>query len=318
MRWVSIPDELAVPHLLELREATAPLIHTLHGEVSAKLLAGDWPAALELVERAFALAWSGHDRYAAALMLLYKAELFSQRQRWEEALEQSTTALDWLRLQISEVARYNEAVAAYQQGLLHYTLRADEKATRLLLNAQELFLAGERYWGLRGDAERVGECRDVQRWISRLLELQVPTEAMVPALIVPLYELENRTFIRAWAIAVAPLCEVDPAGLQPVAGSALIPLTAGPAFLLQLLPGVRYAAFWAHDAPDLVSESQPGDILLVEMEAAGTAGTGGRQGRGGAFVRRPDGRIAFHLQRPATPRLAGIPRALLRGREVAR
>jgi len=62
------------------------------------------------------------DRYAGALAIVLRAEALGRVARREESLDAIRRALHRLELRVSLVARYNEGVAVYLAGVVHYVL----------------------------------------------------------------------------------------------------------------------------------------------------------------------------------------------------
>ena len=92
MRWISLPDELALSHLLDLRDVAQPLRDAL-AELPRQLGEGSPDRALAAAGRAFGLAKGERHRYGQALALLYQAEAYRCLERWEDGLDAIRTAL---------------------------------------------------------------------------------------------------------------------------------------------------------------------------------------------------------------------------------
>jgi hypothetical protein len=145
------------------------------------------------MEALFTVAWGERERYAAALVRLYQADLLNRQERWEEALDAVHEARGWLKLQVSQRARYNEAIAVYFEGLVHYILHADQRATQTFIHAQGLLQESERFWKFQGEDAHIEDCRNVTRWITQLLALRSQSApGGEEIMIVPVYELENQ------------------------------------------------------------------------------------------------------------------------------
>ncbi|MBN1486383.1 MAG: hypothetical protein JW981_02000 [Anaerolineae bacterium] len=315
MRFICIPGELAPLYLLELRDVPQLLRDMLDNQARQHILAGQFEAALSFVERVFSISWSKGDRHTAALALLYKADLFRSLLRWEEALEACSRASDWLRMVVTPTARYNEAIAAYLEGILHFALRADIKATQSFVLALELLGASGYYWNFEGYDKRVIDCQHLSQWITDIQDSQElpPDEFFV---LVPVYELDNSHFARKDLIPIYPARISMPIeALCDDVESGNVPLNIDSLSLFEFRPQANYLIFRALLDGQWVKESRAGDMLLVEVISPAFLVNEIVLTTDRPFVRRGDGRV---LSRPVkapgdsewVPRV--IPRVLIR------
>ncbi len=311
MRLVYVPEELTPFYLLELREIPTSFRDRLQDDLRRYHDAGQWEKALALIEQLFSAAWARHDESTAALLALYQADILRRMQRWAEALEHTQQALSRLRQEVTRIAAYNRAVALYFLGLLHFVLRADAHTLRAFTDAQEILDESERYWGFENNMARVATCRDMGRWMSGLLALSSRMPLSEWVMIVPVYELENQTLLRTGVTMVTPVQVMLPAEkLGEYLPSHYIPVEIEPLPFLQLRPDARYMALKILTAGDLVKQSRPGDILLVEVVSSDPATRMAALTREAPFVRRTDGRILFAPHGQAGG--GWIPRVLIR------
>jgi hypothetical protein len=315
MRRIFIPEELTPLYLVEPAEMPSPLREMLP---SPELPLQDQNAiqkALTAAEALFTAAWGERERYAAALVRLYQADLLNRQERWEEALDAAHEASGWLKLQVSQKARYNEAIAAYFEGMIHYILHADQRATQTFIHAQGLFQESERFWKLQGEDAHIEDCRNVIRWITQLLALRSQSApGGEEIMIVPVYELENQVlWVRISALAVPLLALSMPVESVRSQGTntAFLPLDINTVTFL--VPGAKqfYFALKVRTDGELVSKSQAGDYLLVEA-ATTTSTSDTLLNTEHVFLRKADGTITFRSTRRGYPGFVGIPRALLK------
>ena len=113
MRRICIPEELAPLYLTEVEEIGPPLQEMLQTWGAYLPHREALKEALDKTEHVFAAAWNKRDRYAAAIARLHQADLLYRQERLEEALLAAKEAIGWLKMQTSQTARYNEAIAAY-------------------------------------------------------------------------------------------------------------------------------------------------------------------------------------------------------------
>ncbi len=312
MRFVSIPATLALFDLLELREVPPVLRDALWEKSRAWVERGQFEEALASVEQVFQAAGAGRARVPATLAMLYKAELLRRLQRWVDALEQTQRALDSLRMQVTQVARYNEAIATYFEGLIYYILRADEKAMRTFANAQALLVESERYWSFEHHAARAEDCRQVIRWLTDLLSVQDEIPPGEVGMIVPVYEWANRILIRSGVKVVSPYeVVIPPETLKEYLPSEYIPIQIDHLPFLQLRPDVNYMAFRVLADGDFTKGSRVGDLLLVEITSPVPPLLHGDDisdvvlSTEKPFIRRTDGRIIFRPHRHASALVQG-------------
>jgi len=318
MSRVSVPWELTPLHLLELQDVTPALADQLRH--SAELVSqGDLTAAQRAVDQLLRAASARRDRYVGALGLVLGAELFRRLARWEDCLDAIRRGLHWLESRVSPVARYNEGVAVYLEGIAHYVLGAEEKVAVTFAYAQETLSVSERHWGFEHSDARAADCRNVIRWMRRLMELRDTAHSGDVALVVPVYEVVNRTAVRTDAAAI-PLCQVTIPSevLAKYAPSEITPILPDAVTVLTPRPYVQYAAIRiTQDGPDFGRE---GDLLVVEITGSGLSSGELVLTSDTPFVRRDNGRVELRSSarrsvlgmQLAGSGLMGIPRVLIR------
>jgi hypothetical protein len=316
MRIVSIPEDLTPLALLEVEEAPPVLRDLLRENARSAVAQGLLEDALTLVERVFSTAWAESERYTAGLALAYQADIHWRLQRWEDALDCTRRAQEWIGAHVTPIARHNEAVAIYFEGLLHYLLHADPQMVQAFTRAQKLLNESERYWSFENQAERIEDSQNLSRWLKNLLDLQpnLPTQELI--LIVPVYELINQVFVRTQAWPLAPFQAFIPASeLRQHLPPELIPLGEMPIPFLQLPPTSRYAAIKMPHAGYLLPTSQINDLLIIEITSPVPIRESIMLETDQPFSRRNDGHIVFRPRRRSTGRI-GIPRVLIRATEI--
>ncbi len=317
MHYVFVPEALTPPYLLDLREVPVFLRDMLLTQVRQQLESGDYEAALANVGRVAGAARSEQDQYALALALLYQSDILRKLLRWEDALDLAQRAVQGTRLGVTQVARYNQAVATYVEGLLHYILRGDDKAIQSFMLAQRLFVESERYWGFEHHAAHVEDCRNVVRWMTDLLAFQGQIPPGDWGGIVPVYELVNHVLIRVGVKVILPYqVIIPPETLRDYLPSEYIPLEIEQLPFIQLRPGAHYLALKILTDGHWIKESQVGDLLLIEMVSPVLPTAEVILSTEKPFVRRTDGRVVFRpYKRPLLEGFVGIPRVLIRERE---
>lgn len=312
MRLVSIPIGLTPHNLLALRGISTSLTDQLNITISQSIDSGRYEDALAAAERIFPTARSTRDQNAQALVYLYQAEVLHRMLRWEEALEHTQRALNWLHAEVTQVAGYNKAVALYFEGLLHFILRADAHALQAFNAAQEALVESERFWGFEKNIARSTNCRTLARWISKLqgLASDMPSGELV--MIVPAYEMVNRTLVLIDALSITPfLVQLPRDAVDAYLPENYVPLNIEAVLFLQLWPDIHYLALKILHDGELVHQSQVGDMLLIEATSS-VPPQEVKLTRDMPFVRRTDGKIIFGPYEQQNEISSGIPRILIR------
>ncbi len=312
MRIVSIPVGLTPHHLLAPRGISAFMTDQLTGPISQNIDGGRYDEVVIAAEQLFPTARSARDPNAQALVYLYQAEALYRLMRLEEALEHAQQASVWLRSEVTQVATYNRGVSLYFEGLLHFILRADAHAMHAFNAAQEALVQSERFWDFEQNIIRSTACRTLARWMSRLLNLTAITPPGELVMIVPVYEMVNRTLTLVDAVPVTPfLVQLPKEALDAYLPANYVPLEIEALLFLQLWPDVHYLALRISRKGELVRQSQAGDILLIEA-ASPVSPQEITLTRDMPFVRRADGKIIFGPYEQQDEIFSGIPRLLIK------
>ena len=313
MRLVSIPVGLTPHRLLALRGISTFMADQLTGSISQSIDGGRYDEAVTTTGQIFPAARSAHDPNAQALVYLYQAEALYRLLRLEEALERTQQALVWLRSEVTQVATYNQAVALYFEGLLHFILRADAYALYAFNAAQEALMPSERFWDFEKNAIRSTACRTLSRWMPKLLNLTTSTPLGELVMVVPVYEMVNRTLTLIDALSVRPfLVQLPTDALETYLPKNYVPLEIEAVLFLQLWPDVHYLALKILRRSELVRESRIGDMLLIEATTSVPPQEAITLTRDLPFVRRADGRIIFGPYEQQDEIFSGIPRLLIK------
>ena len=177
MRWISLPDELSLSCLLDVRDVIQPNRDALVASLR-QLQEGRPDLALLTTGRVFGQAKHLRDRYGQALALLGQAEAYRYLGRWEEGLDAIRTALHWLELQVAAVAHYNEAIAVYIEGVIHFTLGARERMVETFTYAQHVLRRASVTGASRHNDARSSDCRNVVGWIGTFWTFMRPSPAL--------------------------------------------------------------------------------------------------------------------------------------------
>lgn len=317
MRRISVPPSLLPLQLAEFEELSPALRKQLiiAAPVNPRALAFD--EALTAAENALTVVRHQRDRYSEALLALYSADLLWRCERWLEALEMAAAAAGWFKLQSSPIARYNEAVAVYFNGLLHFALHADARAMPLFIEAQSQLEKSRQYWAAHTGRAYFEVCEQVNQWISALSSLRTQTPPGSQALIIPVYPSHPHTPeapLEALAIPLEALRirpNILPLSLRPLDNWTPLEIESLP--VLDVSPGRYYFGVRLDEAGTFTDDSLAGDVVLVEALSPLALTeepplTGGTQ----PFIRQRDGKVMLRDPQHSGEGLVGIPRLLLR------
>ncbi|MEA3397147.1 MAG: hypothetical protein U9R05_06760, partial [Chloroflexota bacterium] len=173
MRRIFVPYELTPLHLVNFTEVSPTFKRLLPiGEYPPFELSITIEDALSASKQALSVAQQQHQKESETLIHLCQADLLWRLERWEESLDAVRMAIKKFEFEISRTASYNQAIAVYFEGILHYILHADEKAIQTFIHAQEMLQENECDLSCDGEDEYAENCQDVARWISQLLQLR--------------------------------------------------------------------------------------------------------------------------------------------------
>ncbi|HNT74321.1 MAG TPA: hypothetical protein PKH77_04780 [Anaerolineae bacterium] len=313
MRLVFVPEELTPLYLLEFWE-TYPDLKVWHTQVQQAFNEGQYEVALTLLDPALSYALSAREHSKAALLLLCKADLLRRLQCWGDALTQTQRALQELHTAFSKIAMYNRAVAHYWEGLLHYTIRADDKALQAFAEARKRLDDSERALQHEGDcSRRVKDCKDLKKWIDYLLTLQPGSHLGETALILPLYELKEHTLRRIDAINLTPYSIALPVvTLAPYLPPGCLSVTSEELILPRLSPHALYIALRVAHKGELLPHSRRGDVLVLHVLTPAPSPAKLVLSADEPFVRHANGDISFRPGQHEIPEIRVKIKVLIR------
>lgn len=324
MRWISLPAELAAPHLLDLSSDELSDCEALL-RVRSTFEDGDLTGALGTSDKYFAVTQVGCDHYAGALVLVIRAEILRRLMRFEESLDAVRQALHWLELGVSPAAHHNATIAVYLEGVIHYALRADEKAASAFARARQMLSDRKPHWRIEINTSRIADGSNLARWMTQLLDSKAERSAEYVPMIMPVYEFANRIPIRTDVVALPPFHIMIPNRVvMQYSLPEFRPLDLDAVSYPALRPDLQYAAIrFPEDAG--LAQVRTGDLMIIEVTRTGSATTKSHWLSDAYFVRRNDGRIEFRSSSTrgrtghsgTTSGLAGIPRALIKDVEAS-
>jgi len=156
------------PSALFYHEDTPDFIRWLLEEAERCQEQGDLKEAERLAQEARESSREAraHVEHAAALTRL--SEIYRQLGKLGPALRCARQTYDILQRQPGLVQRHNEAVAAYNLGLIHHLLGNEVDALNWYQTARRLFELAREFWAAHKDTQRVRACAQLERWIASL------------------------------------------------------------------------------------------------------------------------------------------------------
>lgn len=315
MRLVFVPEELTPLYLLEFWE-TYPELKAWHKQIQQAFYEGRYEVALTLLEPALAYAQSASDHPKTAMLLLCKADLLRRLQCWGDALIYTQQAVQKMYTTFSKIAMYNRAVAHYWEGLLHYIIRADEKALQAFAEARKRLDDSERELHHEGGwAHRVKSCKDLKEWIDHLLAKQPGSHLGEVVWLLPEYKLKDCTLRRTTLYTLEPCyIELPVVALSPYLPGGCSPVTLENLELVlpHLYPHFLYIALRITADGELLAQSREGDVLVLHVLTPAPASAKLVLSADEPFLRQSNGEISFRPRQSRGKELRVMPKVLIR------
>ena len=319
MYRICVPPELAIPHLLEWG-GVQPGFRDLFEQAAEDFNCGDCREALSQIERIRALAEEDFDYHAVALAFLFQAEALRRLQRWEDCLDAVREAVRWLGTRVGAVASYNRAIAAYLEGLVHFTLGSELKTVRTFSAVRNALEESERHWEFERNSARAADCRYLAHWVADLKTCMPAEQSGKIVLVLPVYAIIEEALDRTGVFCL-DLVQSEAGGFVGVIeGERRLhvhnPEERGSPLVGAIDPSADYFAIRLPKDHYMRFDGQKGDLLIIRVEllSGQMAGEDPRQHgldgkpsrpdeasepaadvvyRDQYFVRRPDGYIQF-------------------------
>ncbi|RME39059.1 MAG: hypothetical protein D6793_01725 [Thermoflexia bacterium] len=127
-----------------------------------------WQRAERVAREALEAARARRFSLGEALSLVCLSEVQRETGRLGPALQSAREAYHILQRQPPMLQRHNEALAAYNLGLLHHLLGNRPEALNWYDTACRLFGLAREYWSVHNRPDEARKCRELERWVSRL------------------------------------------------------------------------------------------------------------------------------------------------------
>jgi tetratricopeptide (TPR) repeat protein len=289
MRQLTIPEELALPHLLEIEQLSVMLRDCFY-DGYRNLYKGRYEKAIENADQVTVTA--DGDRYAISLGQLLRAEALRRAGRLLESIEAVNESRRWLMMQVDFIARYNDAMAAYLKGCLHYILHNDGGVRQAFNYAHEALVDIINAWRIERNYSRQDDCRDVQDWMSQLLQLQ---KNLGPEMtfVLPVYRLLDQRMVHTGlkeirsfqaSIPTEAIAKYLPDGYDPIRNQTVS--------FISLESHANYVAIKSTVAGDVMDRAKKGNLYVFEVAGLVAEGMEVKPTVQRPFVREK-GQIAF-------------------------
>lgn len=186
MTRIFIPEELTLAQLVAFPADVSPLYRRFQEQMQAALLHGDSKTAQTAAAKLHDIARGAGDGYIAALAELYTADL--TRHKHSAALDALAHAVSQLHVESRVIARYNEALGLYLQGLIYYAKDKDIEVGQAFGRASKLLAEAADLANHYGGHPRSADIDRLNLWMTSLLTLGLGTRGLD---IAPLYELNE-------------------------------------------------------------------------------------------------------------------------------
>lgn len=298
MRQLTIPEELALPHLLELGQVDS-LLFRYFDKGYERIYEGNYEEAIKKADQIVTVA--GSDRSTASCGKLLLAEALRRMGRLLESIEVVKDSRRWLELQNGFRSRYNDAIAFYFEGCLRYMLRDETGVIAAFTYVQQELAKIQDLWWIDRIYHRKFDCQRVQDWIEKLLDLELELSHGT-TFVVPVYELLLQRISLTRAKEIYPFQVSIPAELvakhlsegPEYPSDEYVPIMNQTISFMSLEPDVNYVAIRSSEDGDIVPQVKKGELCIFEAITS----VAEKQKYDGpitnrSFVRLEDGKIAF-------------------------
>ncbi len=217
--------------------------------------AGDWERAERCARDARQYFEQAHDQAGVAVALIHLADIHRERGQTGLLLAEAQEAYHLLQAHPALEQRHNEAVAAYNLGLVHYLLGNNSQARAWHRTAQEAFeTARKTLWLPRRELD----------WAGRCVEMRERLEAMNKALVYPA-ALPRRTVVsKNSTFSTAQLSASDYVlGQQLTIGGATFQVYSLTGSDVAIVPDGEYHVIKAPPQACLLIGARAGDYMLA-------------------------------------------------------
>lgn len=154
--------------VLKLLRTFQEMVHPGKAKSPAGERGVPWRKAEQVAREALEAARARRFSLGEALALVCLSEAQRETGRLGPALHSAREAYDILQRQPQMLQRHNEALAAYNLGLLHHLLGNRPEALNWYDTACRLLGLAREYWSIHNQREGAQKCKELEGWIARL------------------------------------------------------------------------------------------------------------------------------------------------------
>lgn len=327
MRYVFLPDDLTGLKLLEFHECPVIYRSIFQDEVLPLIHNRQYTQALTVLDTNIGDSQrTTLDVHTQILSLLVHGEIYRRQGRWDEAMLQIRMALNLLEFQITSVSKHNEGVAVYTEGLCHVCTQSFDKVAATFSFAQDVLTQSARFWNYEHTPQREYACQNVVQFMEQLHQAHRQVEPGVPAVFMPLYELQHGRMTRVDVLCLQVFQHALRIEHLPTAASSIIPLNLEGTFLSALNWTSTYIAVRLTGGAEPITLGNPGDVMVMEIppddvvlgKAQELTGEQSNSAFLDTFSTTHDGRIVYDAQMLRLPGCDWrvIPHLLIRREEL--
>lgn len=134
------------------------------------LKAGNLGEAEQLMQKALEVAHRGHHSVSEGIAALGLSNLYWGTGRALLACDLARRARHVFRQQANHDQRHNEAVAAFNLGLVHHLIGDHFEALNEYQAAQQLLDTARQHWVKHNKGKQVSQCDQLEKWIKHLTD----------------------------------------------------------------------------------------------------------------------------------------------------
>lgn len=151
-------------------EAQAPLADLLNSGI-AFFHGGDLQKAEERFQEALAVASRQHHPWGQVAALLWLSDLYLAMYSIDAAISMAQEAYEISQREPNPTFRHNEAIAAYNLGVLYHGKGNSAEALHWYTVARQMLERAQEFWASHREDRWVNRCRQIIREIGRLTSL---------------------------------------------------------------------------------------------------------------------------------------------------
>lgn len=164
---IHLPPNL-VPSALLYRETLSPTACQLLERADKCRQLGDMRVVERKLDKLRRSSQRGRMHIEHAIALICLSDVYREGGRLGPARRCAHKAYTILRGQVGSAQRHNQAVAAYNLGLIHHLLGDEREAADWYRTALRVLELACEHWARHNLGEQFADCRELERWVRAL------------------------------------------------------------------------------------------------------------------------------------------------------